>query len=283
MYYRIYCILDGLKWIKYFVHFTMFSWSVFDLRSPLCICPDGGWPAQRIANLFVPTVDPSWGRVVGTHRHVVTRTKNDVMPSRGDKIWQNEMYHVSNFQNVSIISHSIHRTSMDNHSKLWTIVKLPPQRDASAGLSDIRKMATNDQTQEKLRLQLVIYGDFVCFHVWFLWLFWSSYSLQLWPSALSQWSDVFKCLYHRLDNSKILGKVLTFFQELLENSDCDMDLTHPRFPRKLLTSVLTSDIVDMCWHAGTVKKNGSLSKNIFRCSFVTFLKPLFIIAPGFGE
>lgn len=50
------------------------------------------------------------------------------------------------------------------------------------------------------------------------------------------------------------------FQELLESSDCDTDSIHPRSPRKLLTSVLTSEIVDICWHARTAKKNGSLSR-----------------------
>lgn len=221
---------------------TLLNWKVFDLRRP------GGSPAQRIANLFVPTGEKS---VVTTRRHF---SKNEFVK------WNVKRKMSSMFQNASIISHPISNI----RQSLWTM-KRPPQRDASAGLSEIHEMATNDKQKWKpatatgglwwfCLLSRLISVAFV---------FWTKFRLQLWPSALSQWSNDVKCIQMSVSQAvhqQNLRQCTQVFQELLESSDCDMVSIRPRSPRKLLTSVLTSEIFDICWHAGTAKKNGSLSR-----------------------
>lgn len=158
------------------INITLLNWRVFDLRRP------GGSPAQRIANLFVPTGEKS---VVTTRRHF---SKNEFVK------WNVKRKMSSMFQNVSIISHSISNI----RQSLWTM-KPPPQRDASAGLSEIHEMATNEKQKWKpatatgglwwfCYILFAFTSDFC--GVFFL----TSYRLQLWPSALSQWSNDIKCI-----------------------------------------------------------------------------------------
>lgn len=246
---------------------ALLNWRVFDLRRP------GGSPAQRIANLFVPTGEKS---VVTTRRHF---SKNEFVK------WNVKRKMSSMVQNVSIISHSISNI----RQSLWTM-KPPPQRDASAGLSEIQEMATNDKQKWKpatatgglwwfCLLSRLISVAFV---------FWTSYRLQLWPSALSQWSNVFRCLYHRLGTSKILSNVHRFFRSfwravivirIQSIQDPRANCSLPFWPQRSLTYAdmleLPKRMVPSPGHLCTTKLQ------MFSCYLPEVV--MFIIAPEFGE
>lgn len=109
---------------------------------------------------------------------------------------------------------------------------------------------------------MVILLYFVCFHVWFLRRFFFN---QLQATALTFCTEPMVKWYQMYSDVCITGwapaksYVHRFFKSFWR-AVIVIDSIHPRSLRKLLTSVLTSEIIDICWHARTAKKNGSLSR-----------------------